>query len=136
MAETAILPAVFELTGGAGPRANKVFNLLAEIEYPGDPKEDPRIARLRTLWISHQRKVHSMCMVRIRARVMYLKRQRIRQRRAHAMCVPEDRVTSVGCDGMDLPYNLVCAAAVPRDLFDGVQLSIDGGVPDAGSVLV
>jgi len=55
-ADTAILPAVFELTGGAGPSANKVFKFFAEMEYPGDPKDDPRIARLRSLWISHQRK--------------------------------------------------------------------------------
>jgi len=36
---------------------------------------------------------------------------------------------------MHLPDDLVHAAALPKDSFDGLQLSAEGGVPDA-SVLV
>ena len=124
------MPAVFELTGGAGPSANKVFAFLAEMEYPGDPKDDPRTARLRSIWISHHRKIHSLCMVRVRALVMRKKRNLIRRRRAHAVCVPKV-AGSVGLDGMHLPDDLVYAAAVPKDSFDGPQHCTEGGVPDA-----
>ena len=124
------MPAVFELTGGAGPSVNKVFAFLAELEYPGDPKDDPRIARLRSLWISHHRKRHSLCMVRVRALVMRRKRNLIRQRRAHAVCVPK-MLGSVGLDGMHLRDDLVCAASVPKDSFDGPQRCLEGGVTGA-----
>lgn len=129
-ADSVILPAVFELTGGAGPCANKVFAFLAEVEYPGNPKDDPRVARLRNLWISHQRKLHSAQMVRIRANLMQSKRNKIRQRRAYAVCAPK-RACAVGLDGMHLQDDLVCGAALPKNAFDGVQRCCEDGVPDS-----
>ena len=131
--DSVILPAVFELTGGAGPSANKVFTFFADLEYPGDPKDDPRIARLRSLWISHQRKVHALAMVRYRAELMLRKRNHIRRRRAFAVCAPK-LASSVGLDGMHLQDDLVHGASVPRDAFDGLQLSSECGVLDSALV--
>ena len=54
----------------------------------------------------------------------------IRRRRAFAVCVPE-LASSVGLDGMHLQDDLKHGASVPRDPFDGLQLSSEGGLSDS-----
>ena len=131
------MPATFKLSGGAGPSANKTSAFLAETEVPGDPKNDPRVARLRALWISHQRKRHSLCMARVRYSHMLDKRNLIRRKRAWAVCQPGP-ASSVGLNGMSLQQDLIngqprgatCGADAANDQFDGKQVLAERGVPD------
>tara|TARA_B110000196_G_scaffold59038_1_gene49025 strand:- start:51 stop:1460 length:1410 start_codon:yes stop_codon:yes gene_type:complete len=53
-----ITPVIFALTGSVGKSATDYFKALSAVAHPGD-REDPAVRQARSLWISHQRKIHS-----------------------------------------------------------------------------
>ena len=134
-AEKVVLPAVFETTGGARAGANRIFRFLSEVEFPGDAKDDPGLRRSRALWVSRQRKRHSLQLVRVKTSIMLRKRNLIRRQRAVAVCVPKGGGGVVGMSRIDihpsksgLPSGArFSAEAGPYD-FDGQAIA--RGVPD------
>ena len=61
-AQDVITPVVFALTGAWGKTGSAFFKSLAVIAHPGDD-DDPEVKQMRSLWITHNRKVHTMMLV-------------------------------------------------------------------------
>ena len=103
--------------------------------FPGDPKDDPTLARSRALWTSRQRKRHSCQLVRVKTLVMLRKRKLIQSKRSYAISMPGVGLGSGARIDLNpvlsgLPSGTRLGAEAGGDAFGGDEIASASGVPD------